>query len=342
MSLSADLVVTAIDEYFDLVAAALNGQVRMMGREQRLVVPAHITVTRMRIRAGMEIVISDLTLLQNLKLRIREACRIFELNYCASGEVVCNWNGQELHTGTGMGNVCVLDHTNVCLERRAGTRHRALEVRLCPDELLRYAEDPGDRRGMNKLLQRHKGKIERYPDSPDIRRCVSDLMLHESYKGSMKRLFLESKAMELIALWGNAEAQRTTSRPLLLRADDIDKLRQARTLIANHLEAPLSIRELAHRVGINEFKLKKGFQELFGITVFELVRKERMEKALQLLDTGRMNVGEAASALGYSNMSNFAAAFRKQYGRNPGDYLRQLYERERNQRSSGLSGHLPG
>ncbi|MGV2806306.1 helix-turn-helix domain-containing protein, partial [Clostridium perfringens] len=102
------------------------------------------------------------------------------------------------------------------------------------------------------------------------------------------------------------------------------KLEQARQLVIHHFEQPLSIQQLARRVGLNEFKLKKGFRERFGITIFELVRKQRMEKAIWYMETEGYNVGETAVSVGYSNASNFATTFRKYYGCNPGEYLKAI------------------
>ncbi|WP_311295020.1 AraC family transcriptional regulator [Paenibacillus sp. MER TA 81-3] len=86
----------------------------------------------------------------------------------------------------------------------------------------------------------------------------------------------------------------------------------------------LAIRELAKQVGMNECKLKKGFRERFGMTIFELVRQKRMEKALWYMEVERLNVGETAVSVGYSNASNFTTTFRKLHGCNPSEYLKRI------------------
>jgi len=83
---------------------------------------------------------------------------------------------------------------------------------------------------------------------------------------------------------------------------------------------PPSLLTLAHRVGLNDFKLKRGFREVYQTTVFGYVRMLRMEKALSLLEAGEMNVGEVASATGYSNFGHFSEAFRKRFGVSPRDF----------------------
>ncbi|TGU69868.1 AraC family transcriptional regulator [Mesorhizobium sp. M00.F.Ca.ET.186.01.1.1] len=40
---------------------------------------------------------------------------------------------------------------------------------------------------------------------------------------------------------------------------------------------------------------------------------------------GWLDIGQAAAAVGYGNASNFTAAFRKQYGMNPSEYVRRQF-----------------
>ncbi|MGG1659940.1 helix-turn-helix domain-containing protein [Brevibacillus sp. NRS-1366] len=107
------------------------------------------------------------------------------------------------------------------------------------------------------------------------------------------------------------------------RKQDRETIKQVREIILGHLENPFSIRQLSRQVGMNECKLKQGFREMYGMTIFELVRKARMEKAVWLMETEQLNIGQTAASVGYSNASNFTAAFRKHYGCNPSEYVKQ-------------------
>lgn len=236
--------------------------------------------------------LTDITFEQDMKLHIQEDCRLFELSYCVSGEINCDWSGKSSRTVAETGNVLFLEDVRVYEEKKAGVRNQLVEVRFTPDELLHYAEDDAEKQKMETWLRHHRGNIDQYPITPALQKCVSE-MIHCAHLGSMKRLYMESKALELLALFGESDGYGAVGGSLLLRREDISKLELAHALVQQHLEQPLSIRELAKRIGMNEFKLKKGFRELFGITVFELVRQKRMEKALWYLEVARLNVGEA-------------------------------------------------
>ncbi|TDL53814.1 AraC family transcriptional regulator [Paenibacillus dendritiformis] len=100
-------------------------------------------------------------------------------------------------------------------------------------------------------------------------------------------------------------------------------------VVLNQFEQPLSIPQLAKTVGLSATKLKKSFRELFGVTIFDLVREQRLRKGAWLLETNQMKVCEAAIAVGYSNPSNFTSTFRKQYGCNPSEFLQQLKQHKK-------------
>lgn len=328
--MTLNILNSEVHSLFDQFTDQIQGQTRRLRSwEQHITIPPQVgegSLLRTPIRPGMEIVLIDLTYAQDMKLRIQEACPLFELSYCLSGDIYCEWDGKESHTHQWTGNVLYFEDELVYEEKRADVRHQMLEVRLSPQALFHYAADPSEQHRMETWLKRHKGQINPYPNTAEIHRCVSDLM-NCAYDGAMKRLYMESKAMELIALFGEVEGHEMESHSRFLTRDDLLKLDQARELVIRYFEQPLSLQELARRVGLNEFKLKKGFRERFDMTVFELVRKQRMEKALYYMEVQRMNIGEAAVAVGYSNVSNFTTAFRKIYGYNPSEYLRRFSHR---------------
>ncbi|CAG7610643.1 HTH-type transcriptional activator RhaR [Paenibacillus solanacearum] len=107
-----------------------------------------------------------------------------------------------------------------------------------------------------------------------------------------------------------------------LSAGDMVKIRQAKDLMTNMMEDPPTLLQLSRMIGLNDFKLKQGFKEMFGTTVFAFLREIRLEKAYRLLQQGDMNVTETSLAVGYSNPSHFSEAFRSKYGINPGVFVR--------------------
>ncbi|PPS44975.1 AraC family transcriptional regulator [Chroococcidiopsis sp. TS-821] len=143
------------------------------------------------------------------------------------------------------------------------------------------------------------------------------------YLSLTKRMYLESKVWELMALlMHDLEHPRNLSHTPL-KPDDIERIHYAKEILLQQLDNPLSLIELARQVGLNDCTLKRGFRYCFGKTVFGYLHDYRLEQARQLLEQRRMNVSEIARSVGFANRSYFASAFRKKFGVNPRDYLTQ-------------------
>lgn len=151
---------------------------------------------------------------------------------------------------------------------------------------------------------------------------IAHQVLNCPFEGSAKRLFMESKALEILALQLGAlspSGLRETEAP---NKAERERLEEARRILDDEYSDPPSLVTLARRVGLNDFKLKRGFRTLFETTVFGYVRRVRMEKALAMLQIGALNVSEVATASGYACFGHFSVAFRKRFGIAPSDVKR--------------------
>lgn len=90
----------------------------------------------------------------------------------------------------------------------------------------------------------------------------------------------------------------------------------------NFINAP-TIQELSRIVFLNEFKLKKGFKDLFHTTIHQYVIYLRMQSALHLLKD-KNQIKEVAYLLGYKNTSHFISNFKTHYGYTPSKILNNL------------------
>lgn len=154
---------------------------------------------------------------------------------------------------------------------------------------------------------------------------VLQQILHCPYAGVVKQLYLESKAWELVALCLHdfLNADRSPCYPTRLKPADIDRIHQARDILLQHFDNPPTLGELARQIHLNECTLKRGFRQVFGITVFGYLHHYRLDYARQLLQEGTQTVTGVAHAVGFASRSSFARAFCKKFGMNPGQYLRQ-------------------
>jgi AraC-like DNA-binding protein len=156
--------------------------------------------------------------------------------------------------------------------------------------------------------------------TPLIRQLLQQV-LHCPYTGLMQQLYLEGKALELLAsqfaLWTD---ERLPTASLSLCAQDIEQLHQAKDILLQRAKHPPSLSELARLVGLNDRKLKQGFRQLFGTTVFGYLRDYRMQQAQHLLHQSHMSVAQVAAKVGYRNSEAFSTAFRRQFAVSPKAY----------------------
>jgi len=150
-----------------------------------------------------------------------------------------------------------------------------------------------------------------------------DAVIHCNYRSDLKKLFLLSKCMELLVLQ-SASFDRQEGRKFIHCKTDYDRERIlfARDYLLQHYDVPPTLPALARIAGINEFKLKKGFRELFNTTVFGYLNDYKMELAKNELRLGQKTAGQLAFDLGYSSLQHFSNAFRKKFGHPPSAFGR--------------------
>lgn len=154
--------------------------------------------------------------------------------------------------------------------------------------------------------------------TPEMQSAV-DKIFNTSYKGTTRMMFLRSQVTELLSHFFAGLADAAT----LERKDpDRDKLYQVKDILADNLVTPPSLTELSKLIGLNSYKLKKNFKELFGVPVFKHLQNERLNKAHDLLRNGNTTIQEAAWGVGYESLSSFSNAFTKKFGFRPSEVIR--------------------
>jgi AraC family transcriptional activator of pyochelin receptor len=147
---------------------------------------------------------------------------------------------------------------------------------------------------------------------------VIQQIVHCKFTGELKKLFLLSKSIEMLVL--SAESCRISSEKnnlFIKNVTDKEKIIAVRDLINERVTSPPNLSEIAKTVGLNEYKLKRGFKEVFNNTVFGYLTDQRLNLAHQyLLDTSK-TAAEISVQLGYATPQHFNNAFKKKFGMTP-------------------------
>jgi AraC-like DNA-binding protein len=215
------------------------------------------------------------------------------------------------------------------LEGLAHKRFVSMSIHIQPDLVCQWLGQSLDQaRAEMEFLFRSEDQpyFEYQQKTPIEMKRVVQQIRSCPYQNQIRRMYLESKIWELMAMQldhlfnHQGEKDKCTARKLA--HDDIDRIYTAQEILIRQLQNPPSLVELARQVGLNDYKLKIGFHQVFETTVFGYLHQKRMERAQHLLETGDISVSGAAHAVGYASLSHFTAAFRRQFGVNPCVYRR--------------------
>ncbi|HEY5824158.1 MAG TPA: AraC family transcriptional regulator [Cyclobacteriaceae bacterium] len=153
--------------------------------------------------------------------------------------------------------------------------------------------------------------------APKIKSVLLDL-LEPTLTGNLQNLMLEAKALELIALqldqYRNDQPVQTNSKKKDREVFHAIHEHLTKTFASDH-----SLQSLSREFGINEFKLKQGFRQYFGTTVFDFIFDTKMKYAWHLISEEEMYLHEVSRKIGYKNPNHFSTAFKKKFGFSPNE-----------------------
>ncbi len=154
---------------------------------------------------------------------------------------------------------------------------------------------------------------------------VLNQLINFNLNQSIKSLYFKGKAYELLSLYFNrADETNVEQCPFLVNEENVLKIRRAKDIILEQMAEPPSLQNLADQVQLSLKKLKEGFKQLYGDSVYSFLLDHKMEVARKLLESGNQNVNEVGLRIGYSTSSHFIAAFKKKYGTTPKKYIMSL------------------
>jgi AraC-like DNA-binding protein len=170
-----------------------------------------------------------------------------------------------------------------------------------------------------------ENNTKKYYDTRNITPAMSVVLsqiLEAKIHESIKPLYFKGKVYELLSLFFNKNEDTDVEQcPFLVDEENVRKIRKAKEIILNQMTDPPSLQGLASEIGLNVKKLKEGFKQIYGETVFGYLLDFKMNEARSMLDTKQYNVNEISIKLGYSTSSHFISAFKKKFGTTPKKYL---------------------
>jgi AraC-like DNA-binding protein len=281
-------------------------------------------IKRVTTYSGIEIVYSQIKYSEPCSTFFASNIPIIELQFALSGARYVDISGQQYTLPTGQGALIMMRDFEAWFHPPALENYTSFAIGI-PISLFNYAGAQlatSQSIRFQDILGHCVFKPIIFQLDHRIRTMIDSLIgeLNNPYRSS---LMMEATALEIlnrfmIQLFDLAPIPSGFSR------EDIRKLHTAREIMEAYMVDPPSLLALSKQVGLNDFKLKKGFKALFGTTVFEYLRQIRLDNAMKLLRSQQNNVTEAAIAVGYSNISAFSQQFYRKFGVKPSE-MKKIY-----------------
>jgi AraC-like DNA-binding protein len=157
----------------------------------------------------------------------------------------------------------------------------------------------------------------------DAMRHLASRLFALDLRGALRRMFMEGAVLQLLAVQtmaaGASSSLSATTRGRL-SAREKSAIHEARERLLSDMRDPPSLARLGEAVGLTERRLNAGFRLLYGATVFEVLRNQRLDHACEVLKAGVGSLKEVSFRVGYNHVSSFVHAFRARYGVPPRQY----------------------
>lgn len=212
--------------------------------------------------------------------------------------------------------------------RHAGEEHRFITIEYSPAFLAEHFERHAD--NVHPLVRAvARGEAKASTVVLPERLAVTLHQLVDSLRNCpvfnpAREMWFRSKALEVASLlfFRPAEGELLCTRTQRLARERVEK---AKAILKEQMQNPPSLEELARMVSCSSFYLSRQFAQAGGMTMQQYLRQIRMERAAELLRTGKCNVTEAAMEVGYNSLSHFSSSFHETFGCCPGLYPLKTY-----------------
>ena len=248
-----------------------------------------------------------------------------QFGFCLSGQNHTRYTAgtcfrdSEFINRPGTNSICCMSHASGCSRPLSEEVSNNVAIQIDRDILHSYLTTETDKiPAQCRRVLNGESPLCSLSMTGEMYRVAAEVF-SATYKGAARQLFLEAKALELLSLQLAHLTRETTapqSRPL--STAEIDQIRAAGDILINEMQTPPTIALLARRVCTNEFKLKKGFKQVFNTTIFQFLQHHRMATARDMIENKGANVSQAADFVGYVNIGHFIACYKKAFGTTPG------------------------
>ncbi|ULL16637.1 AraC family transcriptional regulator [Paenibacillus sp. H1-7] len=275
-------------------------------------------------RSDVGLAIAEFKLHHDSKVNFHTEVPMVELSYCLEGTREIQVAGVQYEVAPGSYTLQFANPAEASMYFNKDQSVNMLSIGISVSTFHHFVEETGGARSVEFDRIIGEKPYRMFQETIDPATFVLLKHMMQSARGQgIRNLEIECKILELMSLAFGSFLMDDKPASTKLSRTDMAKIEQARAIILEQMTDPPSLMDLSRLIGLNDYKLKIGFKEMYGRTVFGYLKDQRLEKAYRLLQNGSTSVIEVSYAVGYSNPSYFAEVFREKYGFNPGQFVRR-------------------
>ena len=207
--------------------------------------------------------------------------------------------------------------------RRGGERHQFITVELSKDFLSQHLS-AADTQLHTRLADLVEGKMASHVSDPirlaNEQQQIIASMRRPPVHEAAQRLWYHGKALEIAATFFYTPPPEEELFCQRQKRHNQERVETVIAILKEHLAETPSLEEVGKRVGCSHFHLSRVFSQETGQSIFQYLRKLRLDRAAELLREAKWTVTQVAMEVGYSSASHFSTAFHEAYGCCPGLY----------------------
>jgi AraC-like DNA-binding protein len=227
----------------------------------------------------------------------------------------------DLYLAEGQFNILDAPHLEGTYYLEGGREYRTLHIDFCSsllDKLLPafpYLEE-----WLASDTERPRLLFKVNPWLSTQLKDISERILHATYTNELQHVYRELKAREFVFLALTPGSPQEITPAVRLTRRNAALIHESKHILDQSFDQHITVASVAQKVGMNEFKLKAGFKQVFGISMFDYLINTRMQVARNLLLETDKPIKEIASLTGYATKQSFLSAFKRYFHDTPGSF----------------------
>ncbi len=277
---------------------------------------------------GLQVMLADLVLYQHFFARWEPADeRFYTLHFedlYINDTFIFGVNDEKLHKKGGHSVARLTSNAFFNTEEiSANTPGKMLKVIFSEAWLKKYLGLGDNVNVLHKYVSLKTASFDMEPLDAEYLRLVDELWAVKK-DDPLQNIVLQNRVTLLIERFFIRLSEKLAGieGSSLISKDEMQRLMEVERLLVKDLsESPPTINELSKLVNMSTTKLKKKFREMYGSGIYSYYQTVRLQKAKELLLSGRYNTRATAAAVGFYNPASFTTAFKKQFDMLPAAFI---------------------